>query len=200
MIIIMMILIITIVILFKKFVGHRINIIEYNVNYPPYINVVKITQYSHKREMVMKINKLIKRHAKKLRVEYIPMDDILSRSLKYTSSRKFYNDVMIKKRYKTILQTTLNIRIVKSELPLDSKILSVGYLENDRLDTILYKTLMKIKLTYGIDHSIRDIKKIIDISELDVGCMTYNTFNEFINHDKVRDIMRSAFGFIFINH
>jgi hypothetical protein len=83
---------------------------------------------------------------------------------------------------------------------LDSGILSVGYLKNDRLDTILYKMLMKLKLAYGLDHSIKDIKKIVEIAEVDIGCMNYDTFNDFIICDKIMDLMESAFGFRFINH
>ena len=195
MIIILMILIITVIIIVKTFVSRGVTRVEYNVNYPPYVNMAKINEYVSKHKTVTKVNKLIKWSAKKMGVEYISLDGLLHRSLRYTSSRKFYNDVMIKKRYRIILQKTLGILIVKSDRPLDAGILSVGYLKHDKLDAILFKMLMKLKLAYGLGYSIKEIKKVVDVK-----CMKYDTFDEFINCDKVRDIMGAAFGFGFINH
>lgn len=186
----------------RKLFNRRVSIIDYNVRYPPYVNVAKIVRLgSSKHGSFEKANKLIMKDATKMNVEYIPIDELLTRSLNY-SSKKFYNDIMIKKRYKAILQRVFGVMIVKSESPLvsDGGILSVGYLKTDRLDTVLYKMLMKLKLTYGLDYSIKDVKKLIDASGTDVSCMEYETFNEFINSDKLKDLMGNAFGFKFINH
>lgn len=174
--IIILIVIITIsILLTKKYVINK-KIFEYNVNCTPYVNIFKLTNLTVKNE---KATKLIKK--------------LLKKSLKYSSSKKFYNDVLIK--HKSLFYKNFNIDIVKCNKPIDFHILSIGYLKSDKVNTVLYKMLMKLKLVYGLDYTIKDMKTLVDDD-----CTHFIHFDQFINCNKLKNILELAFGFKFIIH
>src|SRR5665647_3648335 len=102
--------------------------IEYNVNYPSYINVAKLSMALHASpnyKSMLRTNILLKKKAKQYNISLTPTSDLINQSLIYTNGQEFYDKVIID-QYDRLFHDALNINIIKTDIPINNNLLSVG--------------------------------------------------------------------------
>ena len=191
--------------------------IKYNINYPPYINLGKMSTLlsnsnSNKNNSMLRVNMLLKKHSMKygMDTKISPSSELINQAIKYTDGEKFYNEIIIGKKYDQLFKEALGVNIIKVSYPIQSNLLTVGYLPNDKLDTILYKMLMKLKLVYSITLDVQNEisyirNMIVQIAKrkgfYKEGMLDNVTFDSFLNTNKeLRHAIKTSLGFTFISY
>lgn len=183
--------------------------IEYNINYPPYINLGIISKkLSSIGYSLIEINKVMKKYGKKFNLDESITNVLIKEALKYhDNSKKFYDDIILGNGYINAFKDGLKVNIIKVDKPITDNMLNLVYSKDDSLDTVLYKILMKVKLVYSlhykIDNDLAHSKNIIFqiLKRNNIKCnniWNVSTFSDFINKDGVRDAIKKTLNITFI--
>jgi hypothetical protein len=137
---------------------HKLSEIEssvnFNTNYPPYINLGFITKnmFTDGNHSLIRVNRLLHKYGPQYGFnDDSPTDKLVNNAINFDgTSDQFYNNVIVGQKYDKLFKEALNVNIIKIK---ESNVINlvIGYLPTDKVDTILYKIAMKMKLAYQLD-------------------------------------------------